>query len=70
MSGQLHASAALPPGERASAAHWIRSRTGIRAGLDVGERREFGSSRLVFKKFNFLSDVTGNARKPVHSVVR
>jgi hypothetical protein len=44
--------------------------TGFRAGLDVGEKREIGSSRLVFKKFDFLSDVTGNARKSVHSVVR
>jgi len=44
--------------------------TGFRAGLDVGEKREIGSSRLVFKKFDFLSDVTGNARKSVHSLVR
>jgi hypothetical protein len=58
-----HASAALPPGERASAAHWIVSRSGLGAGLDVREKREFASSRLVITNFHFLSNVTGSARK-------
>jgi hypothetical protein len=34
VSGQLHALAALPPGERAPGTHWIRGWVGPRAGLD------------------------------------
>jgi hypothetical protein len=35
LSGQLHATAALPPGERAAVTHWIGGRMSPRAGLDT-----------------------------------
>jgi hypothetical protein len=35
MSGQLHALAALRPGERAPPTHWIRGWVGLRADLDA-----------------------------------
>jgi hypothetical protein len=41
VSGQLHVPAALPPGERASATHWIRGWVDPRAGLDDMEKRKF-----------------------------
>jgi len=34
VSGELHASAALLPGEEPSSTHWIGCRVGPRAGLD------------------------------------
>jgi hypothetical protein len=37
VSGQLHALAALPPGEIALGTHWID----LRAGLDEVEKRKF-----------------------------
>jgi hypothetical protein len=39
-SGQLHAIAALPPGEIAPDTDWIEGWLGTRAGLDVVERRK------------------------------
>jgi hypothetical protein len=41
MSGQLHATAALPPGERAPDTHWIGGWVGPRAGPDDVEKRKF-----------------------------
>jgi hypothetical protein len=41
VSGQLHAPAALPPGERATGTHWIGGWVGPRAGLDAVEKRKF-----------------------------
>jgi hypothetical protein len=41
VSGQLHAPAALPPGERAPATHWIVGWVDPRAGLDDVEKRKF-----------------------------
>jgi hypothetical protein len=38
-SGQLHAPAALPPGERAPGTHWIGGWVGPRTGLDDMEKR-------------------------------
>jgi hypothetical protein len=40
VSGQLHAPAALPPGERAPGTHWIRCWVSPRVGLDVVEERK------------------------------
>jgi hypothetical protein len=37
--GQLHALAALPPGERASS-HWIGGWVGLRAGVEVWRREK------------------------------
>jgi hypothetical protein len=34
VSGQIHAPAALPPGERAPGTHWVGAWVGPRAGLD------------------------------------
>jgi hypothetical protein len=34
VSGQLHAAAALPPGERTPGIHWIGGWVGPRSGLD------------------------------------
>jgi hypothetical protein len=41
VSGQLHAPAALPPGERAPGAHWTGGGLDSRAGLDDVEKRKF-----------------------------
>jgi hypothetical protein len=41
VSGQLHAPAALPPGERAPGTQWIGGRVDLRAGLDDLEKRTF-----------------------------
>jgi hypothetical protein len=40
-SGQLHAPAALPPGEKAPATRWIGSWVDPRVGLDAVEKRKF-----------------------------
>jgi hypothetical protein len=40
MSGQLHASAALPQG-KAPGTHWIGGCVGLRAGLEDVEKRKF-----------------------------
>jgi hypothetical protein len=39
--GQLHAPAALLPGERAPGIHWIGGWLGPRAGLDDMKKRKF-----------------------------
>jgi hypothetical protein len=39
--GQLHATAALLPRERAPVTHWIGGRMGPRAGLDAVVKRKF-----------------------------
>jgi hypothetical protein len=39
VSGQLHASAALPP-EKAAGIHWIDGWVGPRAGLEAVEKRK------------------------------
>jgi hypothetical protein len=41
MSGQLHAPAALPPGERAPGTHWIGGWVDPRADLDDVEKKKF-----------------------------
>jgi hypothetical protein len=41
MSGQLHAPAALPPGERAQDIHWIEGWVDPRTGLGNLEKRKF-----------------------------
>jgi hypothetical protein len=41
VSGQLHAPAALPLGERAPGTHWIGGRVDPRAGLDDVEKLKF-----------------------------
>jgi hypothetical protein len=41
VSGQLHASAALPPGERTPGTHWIGGWVDLRAGLEDLEKRKF-----------------------------
>jgi hypothetical protein len=41
VSGQLHAPAALPPGERARGTHWIGGWVDLRAGLDDLEKKKF-----------------------------
>jgi hypothetical protein len=41
VSGQLHAPAALPPGEGAPGTHWMGIWVDRRAGLDDMERRKF-----------------------------
>jgi hypothetical protein len=41
MSGQLHAPAALPPGERAPGTHWIGCWVDPRVGLDDVKKRKF-----------------------------
>jgi hypothetical protein len=41
VSGQLHAPAALPPGETAPGTQWIGGWVGPRAGLDDVEKRKF-----------------------------
>jgi hypothetical protein len=41
VSGQLHAPAALPPGERAPGTHWIGGWVDLRAGLDDMGKRKF-----------------------------
>jgi len=41
--GQLHAPAALFPGERAPGTHWIGGLVGARAGLDALSKRKFPS---------------------------
>jgi hypothetical protein len=40
MNGQLHASAALPPGKEPLDTHWIGGWVGPRTGLDDVERRK------------------------------
>jgi hypothetical protein len=40
VSGQLHAPAALHPGERVPGIHWIGGWVGPRAGLDAVTKRE------------------------------
>jgi hypothetical protein len=45
VSGQLHASAALPPGERAPDTHWIEGWLGPRAVLDAVVKRTILSPR-------------------------
>jgi hypothetical protein len=40
VSDQLHASAALPPGEIAAGTHWIGGWVGPTAGLDAMEKRK------------------------------
>jgi hypothetical protein len=40
MTGQLHAHAALPTGERAPGTHWIGGWVGPRTGLDAMQRRK------------------------------
>jgi hypothetical protein len=44
VSGQLHASVALPPRERAPGTHWIGGWMGPRAGLDTVSKRKTPSS--------------------------
>jgi hypothetical protein len=44
MNGQLDGSAALPPGERAPATHWIEGWVGPRAVLGFVEWRETSAS--------------------------
>jgi hypothetical protein len=39
VSGQLHASAALPPGERAPGTHWTGGRVGPTAALQAEAKR-------------------------------
>jgi hypothetical protein len=41
VSGQLHAPAALPPGERAPGTYRIGGWVNLRAGLDGLEKRKF-----------------------------
>jgi hypothetical protein len=41
VSGQLHAPAGLPPGERAAGTHWIGGWVDPRAGLDDEQKRKF-----------------------------
>jgi hypothetical protein len=41
VSSELHAPAALPPGERAPGTHWIGVLVGPKAGLDNVEKRKF-----------------------------
>jgi hypothetical protein len=41
VSGQLHASAALPPGKQPPGTHWIGGWVGPRAGVDDMEKRKF-----------------------------
>jgi hypothetical protein len=41
VSGQLHAPAALLPGERSLSIRWIEGWVGPRAGLDDVEKRKF-----------------------------
>jgi hypothetical protein len=41
VSGHLHATAALPPGEKAPCTYWIGGWVGPRAGLDDAEKRKF-----------------------------
>jgi hypothetical protein len=45
VSGQLHAPAALPPGERVSGTHWIGGWVGPRAVLDAVVKRKIPISR-------------------------
>jgi hypothetical protein len=45
VSGQLHASAALPPREIAPGTHWIGGWVGPRAGLDAVVKRKISSPR-------------------------
>jgi hypothetical protein len=45
VSGQLHALAALPPGERAPGIHWIGGWVGPRAILDTVVKRKIPSHR-------------------------
>jgi hypothetical protein len=45
MSGQLHAPAALPPGERALDTHWIGGWVHPSAGLDDLEKLKFLTPR-------------------------
>jgi hypothetical protein len=46
MSGQLHASATLPPEERAPGTHWIGGWVGPRARLAAVEERKILRSKL------------------------
>jgi hypothetical protein len=41
VSGQIHAAAAIPPGERVPSTHWIGGWVGPRAGLDYMEKWKF-----------------------------
>jgi hypothetical protein len=41
VSGQHHAPAALPPGERSPGNHWIGGSVDHRVGLDYVEKRKF-----------------------------
>jgi hypothetical protein len=41
VSGQVHAPAALPPGERALGTHWIGGWVDPEGGLDYLEKRKF-----------------------------
>jgi hypothetical protein len=41
VSGQLHARAALPPGERAPGTHWVRGWVDPKEDLDDVEKRKF-----------------------------
>jgi hypothetical protein len=41
VSGHLHATAALPPGESAPGTHWVGRWVDPRAGLDDVEKRKF-----------------------------
>jgi hypothetical protein len=45
VSGQLHAPAALPPGERAPGTHWIGGWVGPTAVLDAVVKRTISSPR-------------------------
>jgi len=50
VTGQLHAPATLPPGERAPLTHWIGDWMGPRAGLDAMMR---GKKTLLCQELNF-----------------
>jgi hypothetical protein len=59
VSGQLHAPAALHPGERARDTHWIGGWVGLRAVLDAVVKRKILSPRRESKprtKFVELAD--------------
>jgi hypothetical protein len=47
MSGQFHASAALPPGERPPVTHWVGGQVSPRAGLDNVEGYSYAHSVLM-----------------------
>jgi hypothetical protein len=54
VSGELHASAALPPRERAPGTHWIGGRVDPRAGLDAVAKRRDPNSLFIHKTYFLL----------------